>query len=117
MLGELDPERRRTVEAAPLSPLLGRRGLDDGIVVTEHDRSVRAHVVDVLVAIDVPNAGPLASLEEIRERAFDEHARRLVSVDAARNHAPGALEELLGATKSVVTHGRPFWTGAGAMAR
>src|SRR5207249_3046717 len=37
MLGELDPERRGTVEAVALPSLLFRRRLDDRMIVPEHD--------------------------------------------------------------------------------
>src|SRR5207247_9470650 len=76
-----------------------RGGFHRWMVVAEHDRSVRAHVVDVLVAIDVPHVRARAALEEVRVRAFDEHARRLMAVDPGGNEAPGTLVELFAATK------------------
>ena len=44
------------------------RGLDGRVAVAEHDRAVAAHEVDVLVAVDVPDAAALARGHELRER-------------------------------------------------
>src|SRR5437660_44707 len=55
MLRELDPQRSRRIEAIPEFRLPPRRLIDLRMPMAQHDRTVRAHVVDVLVAIDVPD--------------------------------------------------------------
>ena len=103
---QLDPERGRRVEAVALLGLAARRFLDAGMAMAEHDRAVGAHVVDVLVAINVPYVGALAAREERRIRAHREQARRLMAVDAAGNDFLGAREQRFAAIESVGFHHR-----------
>ena len=93
-LGELDPSRGRRVEAIALLRLacarLPRRA---DCRCPTHDRTVGAHVVDVFVAIDIPDVGALAAREERRIRAGREQQRRLMPVDAAGNDFLRAFEQ------------------------
>src|SRR5207244_13004207 len=77
------------------------------VIVAEHDRAVGAHEVQVLVAVDVPDARALAAREEVRVGAGYEHGRRLVAVDAARDDGERTREEGLGLAKAVRLHGTP----------
>ncbi len=105
MLRELDPYRPRRVEAVAEIHLPARRFLDLGMPMAEHDRAVRAHVVDVLVAIDVPDVRALAAREERRVCALGEHQRRLMSVDTAGNNFFRALHQRVTLLESVGFHG------------
>ena len=80
--------RRHTDERAQLA---GDRVADARVVVPEHDRAVRAHQVDVLVAVDVPDPGPPAAAHELRVLRR-QRPRVLVPVHAARDDGlrPGA---------------------------
>src|SRR5262249_47277673 len=102
-LGELHPRWARAVEAASCLRLAARGLVDPWVVVPEHDRAIRAHQVDVLVAVDVPDARARAAREEVRVGRGYQHARRLVAVDATGHDAQRAFEEGVGLA---VTAGR-----------
>jgi hypothetical protein len=67
----------------------------------KHDGSVGAHEVDVLVAIDVPDAAALASGEEIGVRAGAKEPGALVAVDATGDDAAGPFQERFAAVERV----------------
>src|ERR1700691_1554262 len=73
--------------------------------VAEHDRAVRAHVIDVLVAIDVPDVRALAAREERRVGALGKHQGRLMSVDTAGNNFLCALHQRVTVFECVGFHG------------
>src|ERR1019366_301722 len=64
MLREIDPHRPRRVEAVAEFHLPARSFLDFGMPMAEDAWAVCAYVVDVLIAIDVPNVGTLAAREK-----------------------------------------------------
>ena len=105
MLRELDPHRPRRVEAVAKFRLAARSFLDLRMPMAEHDRAVRAHVVDVLVAIDVPDVRALAARKKRRVRALGEHQRRLMSVDSAGDNFLRALHQRVTFLECVGFHG------------
>ena len=93
--GELDLALGRRAERGPARRRLPGRLDDLGSRVTEQQRAPRLHEVDVPVAVGVDHVGALASNREPRGPAHGaERPHR--RVHAAGDHAPGALEQLLG---------------------
>ncbi len=92
-----------------------RHGLEDlGRRVAEDRRPPRAEIVDVLVAVDVPQPRPAGAGDEDRvpaDRAHRPHRR----VDPADEHAPGPLVDG-GAPGAVAAHAGLVQRGSGAPA-
>ena len=100
LLRQLDHDGARSVLAVGQRGLSGGSGLDRGVAVAEDDRSVAAHQIDVLVAVDVPHVATLASGHELRE-AVRQAVDTLVPPHAAGNHllrsvSPVVIERQLG---------------------
>ena len=89
-LGQFHGEVRRPVLAVGLLGLGAGRGLDRRVAMAEDDRSVAAHEVDVLVAVDVPHAAAVAALHELRE-PVRQRAGALMPVHPVRDDSAGPL--------------------------
>src|SRR5262249_17851223 len=76
-LRDLDLERMREREDAPARELTRDRFGDGGEGVPEGDRGEPEDVVDVLVAVDVPDSAAVSPIEEHGIGTLDEHARAL----------------------------------------
>ena len=68
---------------------------DDGMPVTQNQRSPGADVIDIFVAVGIENVGALAALDEGRSAAYAAIGADR-GVDAARYGEQGAFEKLLG---------------------
>src|SRR5690348_4478149 len=75
--------------------------------VAEQVRSVRAHEVEVAVAVRVPQMGAFTALEELRI-VVGQQAHRLVAVHAAGDDGGGALAQLTVAAVGAVHDGPPL---------
>ena len=94
----LDHGLRDEGGAVALLELLDRRRVDVGIVVAEEVGAVGAHIVDVAVAVEVPDVGALRAGHEERISADGDHAAlggTEVTVDARGDEAERLLEERL----------------------
>ena len=111
-LGQLDHERGRAVQDVADRGLLGGRLVDLRVPVAEQVGTPRAHEVDVLVAVDVPDPTALAALEELRELRRQEGGIEM-PVHAAGNDTRGARTkrrvDLAGALGGEDAHGRAFY--------
>src|SRR5580704_19660717 len=122
MFRKLDPRRPRRVEAVAEIHLPARGLLDLGMAMAEHEWAVRAHVVDVLVAIDVPDVRTLAARKERGVGALGQHQGSLMAVDTAGNNFLGALHQRFAFLECVGFHGNScvmifaFHCNAGASA-
>ena len=94
-LRELDLEPGRDSEARPARHRLAQRVEHDGGRVAEHERAPREHVVEVLVAVDVPDARPFAALDDERlatNAAECAHRRADAAGNSSRARAISARE-------------------------
>ncbi len=95
-LGEFDVARARQVAGVALLDLGAGRLLDFGMIVAEHHRSVGAHVVDVFIAVDVPEAGALGTFDEARRGAEHQEGGALMAGYSARYDLGGAVKKVVG---------------------
>ena len=105
VLRQFDPHRARPIEAIAEIHLATRGFLDLGVAMPQYDRAVRAHVIDVLVAIDVPNMRALAARKERRVGAPGEQQRSLMPVDSAGDDFLRALHQGVTVRERVGFHG------------
>ena len=120
-LGHLDLERMREGERDAVGELGAHRGEDVRVVVAEHDRPQRHHVVDVLVAVHVPDVAATSTLEEQRGDPLHELRMTLAErLRARRDDLAGAGEVLPGAGQRATgdrIHGVPYFFGTSVSAR
>src|SRR5207253_4903742 len=91
--GDLDLQRMRQGEEAATLELTPHRLVDGGMGVPERDRRQAHHVVDVLVAVHIPDPAATPTLQENRIGPLDEHARGLTQcLRYARNHLAGSSQ-------------------------
>ena len=111
-LGQLHPLLRREVLAVGPGLLGAGRLLHLGVAVPQDDGPVGAHEVDVLVAVDVPDAAALAAGQELGVGARGEQGGVHVAVDPRGDDLAGAGHELFAAGEGVEMgfgHGNPPW--------
>src|SRR5262249_9689716 len=96
-LRQLDFQFRRRSEARPFVERGFYRSDDPRMAMSEDERSPRADVIEITVAIDVDQIRPSASLDEWRLAA---HAAECPgrTVDAPRNNLRSTLKSLLTAS-------------------
>ncbi len=94
-LGDLDLDLGGRGEQGALRRRFANRLHDARVRVSQRQRPIRHHPVDVLVAIDVVDAGARAALDEQRIVAVVGRAPRWRAA-ALHHHAQGALEQLPG---------------------
>lgn len=93
-LGKLNHHLARARRRVDLLQLQGRGLLDPLVAVAEQVRAVATHVVDVLVAVDVPEMGPFRFCEVQRE-IFRQILDALMTVHSARDDLFGSCEPLV----------------------
>src|SRR5919197_5248137 len=91
-LGKLDLAPGRRAEAGAVAGALGNRLDDAGVGVSEDQRSPGAEVVEILIAVLVPDPGAEAPPDEQRV-APDRFEGANGAVDASRQESNGALVE------------------------
>ena len=67
--GDFDFEPGRQAQGLALGHLTFGRGVDLGVTVAEDDRAERERVIDVFVAVEVPDVGALGPVEKLRRGA------------------------------------------------
>jgi hypothetical protein len=91
-LAELHHQGRRPVQDVAHGRLRRDRLLDARVAVPEQDRSPRAHQVDVLVAVHVPDTAALTARVELRVLRREERGVEM-PVHPAGHHPRGALAQ------------------------
>ena len=104
LLGQLHHLRAGRVEAEAPPHRGGGGGVDGAVAVAEQVAAEAAQEVDVLVAVDVPEAAACAALGVIGKGARHHQRRALGAVDAARDHLDGAGQQL-SAAREAERHG------------
>ena len=94
--GQFDEERGRVVKGGAAGPGGVGGGLDFGVVVAEHQRTVATHQIDEGVAVHVAVTAAKALGGEIRHGTRHGGGGRGVPIDAAGDDGGGAAEKGVG---------------------
>src|SRR5579862_4730364 len=92
--GDLDLELGREAEADAVAELAAHGMIHVRIAVAEQDRQQRRYEIDVLIAVDVPNAGAIAVRQEVGGAGWELDVRLAQGLRAQRNDGQGARQEL-----------------------